>query len=123
LIPVSAAVSYNVRVTWAGKRRSSAELNPEKWKGTPLDPLKIRSRKFDGRCGRHKRYNPATDGRPSAEAGCQRCHLLFEIWESSLALNGLIRKFNPRHDDLKKLAPKAPPHDPRQLSLIVDGVL
>ena len=38
-------------------------------------------------------------------------------------LNQLIRKFNPRHDDLDKLAPKVPPHDPRQLSLIGDGIL
>ncbi|MGB7762381.1 MAG: hypothetical protein WBL61_21280 [Bryobacteraceae bacterium] len=84
--------------------------------------MKIRARKFDGRCGRHKRYNPATDGRP-AEGSCPRCRLLFEIWESSLNLNQLIRKFNPRHDDLKKLSPEVPPHDPRQLSLIGDGSL
>jgi len=49
--------------------------------------------------------------------------MLFEIWESSLHLNQLIRKFNPRHDDLKKLSPKTPAHDPRQLSLIGDGTL
>ena len=84
--------------------------------------MKIRSRKFDGRCGRHKRYNPATDGRP-ANQNCPRCCLLFDIWESSLHLNQLIRKFNPRHDDVEKLAPKTPARDPRQLSLIGDGVL
>jgi len=88
--------------------------------GVSREPLKIRSRKFDGRCGRHKRYNPATDGNPAPAGGCARCQLLFEIWESSLKLNRLIRKFNPRHDDLKKLAPAAPAPDPRQLSLIVD---
>jgi len=83
--------------------------------------LKIRARKFDGRCGRHKRYNPATDGSPAADCDCPRCHLLFEIWESSLKLNRLIRKFNPRHDDLEKPVPDGPMHDPRQLSLIIDG--
>jgi len=92
-------------------------------KGIRREPLKIRSRKFDGRCGRHKRYNPATDGRPSPEGGCPRCHMLFEIWESSLKLNQLIRRFNPRHDDLEKPSPQAPQHDPRQLSLIGDGTL
>ena len=85
--------------------------------------LKIRSRKFDGRCGRHKRYNPATDGAPPPTSACPRCHLLFEIWESSLRLNHLIRKFNPRHDDVQKPAPKSPPPDPRQLSLIGDSIL
>jgi len=49
--------------------------------------------------------------------------MLFEIWESSLKLNQLIRRFNPRHDDLEKPSPQAPQHDPRQLSLIGDGTL
>jgi hypothetical protein len=44
--------------------------------------------------------------------------LLFEIWESSLKLNQLIRKFDPSHDDLKKPAEPRPHIDPRQLSLI-----
>jgi hypothetical protein len=77
--------------------------------------LKIRSRQFDGRCGRHKGYNPAIDG---TAAGCPRCTLLFEIWETSIRLNQLIRKFNPRHDDLKKRGEPTPQHDPRQMSLI-----
>jgi hypothetical protein len=81
--------------------------------------LKIRSRKFDGRCARHKRYNPAVDGPGAIKGGCPRCTLLCEIWEASLRLNKLIRTFDPGHDDLRK-PPAAPPpqHDPRQLSLI-----
>jgi hypothetical protein len=50
-----------------------------------------------------------------------RCDLLFDIWEASLKLNQLIRKFDPNHDDLER--PKAPAqtvHDPRQMSLIGD---
>jgi hypothetical protein len=81
--------------------------------------LKIRARKFDGRCGRHKRYNPAVDGRGAIKGGCPRCSLLFEIWEASLNLNQLIRRFDPNHDDLKKPAePRAVEPDPRQMSLI-----
>jgi hypothetical protein len=83
--------------------------------------MKIRSRKFDGRCAKHKRYNPAIDGRGGVKGGCGRCELLVEIWEASLKLNQLIRKFDPSHDDLKKPpAPPAPLHDPRQMSLIAD---
>ncbi len=82
--------------------------------------MKIRSRKFEGRCARHKRYNPAVDGRGAIKGGCPRCNLLFDIWEASLKLNQLIRKFDPSHDDLQR--PAAPKefvhHDPRQLSLI-----
>jgi hypothetical protein len=83
--------------------------------------MKVRSRKFDGRCAKHKRYNPAVDGRGGIRGGCARCNLLADIWEASLKLNALIRKFDPNHDDLQK-PPATPvaPHDPRQMSLIVE---
>lgn len=80
--------------------------------------MKIRSRKFDGRCSRHKRYNPAVDGMSGVVGGCTRCFLLCEIWETSLRLNQLIRRFDPNHDDLEK--PKIVEPDPRQMSLIGD---
>jgi hypothetical protein len=79
--------------------------------------MKIRSRKFDGRCAKHKSYNPAVDGRGGIRGGCTRCGLLADIWETSLKLNQLIRRFDPSHDDLEKPVP-APQPDPRQLSLI-----
>ena len=83
--------------------------------------MKIRSRKFDGRCAKHKRYNPAVDGRGAIRGGCARCSLLFDIWEASLKLNQLIRKFDPSHDDLERPpAPQPPAVDPRQLSLIAE---
>jgi hypothetical protein len=83
--------------------------------------VKIRSRKFEGRCSRHKRYNPAVDGQGGIRGGCPRCNLLFDIWEASLKLNQLIRKFDPSHDDLQRPTPPKPPaHDPRQLSLIIE---
>ena len=87
--------------------------------------MKIRSRKFDGRCARHKRYNPAVDGLGGIRGGCARCALLYEIWDASLRLNQLIRRFDPSHDDLRK--PKVPPEatgpDPRQLTLNVEYLL
>jgi hypothetical protein len=79
--------------------------------------VKIRSRKFTGRCAKHKAYNPAVDGRGGIRGGCTRCELLADIWETSIKLNGLIRKFDPQYDDLEKPAPVFQP-DPRQLSLI-----
>jgi hypothetical protein len=81
--------------------------------------LKIRARKFDGRCSRHKRYNPAVDGLGAIKGGCPRCYLLFEIWETSLKLNRLIRNFDPRHDDLQRPAEPVAA-DPRQMSLIAE---
>jgi hypothetical protein len=80
--------------------------------------LKIRVRKFDGRCSRHKRYDPAFGGRGAIRGACPHCTLLFEIWEASLRLNQLIRGFN--HDDLERPVEKALAVDPRQMSLIVE---
>jgi hypothetical protein len=83
--------------------------------------LKVRSRKFEGRCARHKRYNPAVDGRAGIRGACARCTLLCGIWESAIKLNQLIRKFDPNHDDGKRPAEaKGTVVDPRQLSLITD---
>jgi len=81
--------------------------------------VKIRSRQFDGRCGKHKGYNPAVEGRAGIRGACARCQLLCEIWETSICLNQLIRKFNPNHDDAKRSkAGEAVAGDPRQMSLI-----
>jgi hypothetical protein len=81
--------------------------------------LKIRARKFDGRCARHKGYNPAVDGRGGVIGACGRCTLLCDIWETSLKLNAMIRKFDPNHDDLQRPStPKMMEPDPRQLRLI-----
>jgi hypothetical protein len=80
--------------------------------------LKIRARQFNGRCAKHKAYNPPVDGAGAIRGACARCNLLFEIWEASLRLNALIRRFDPNHDDLKKRVEPAPLIDPRQMSLI-----
>jgi hypothetical protein len=80
--------------------------------------VKIRARKFDGRCARHKRYNPAIDGAGGIVGACPRCTLLHDIWDASIKLNGLIRRFDPNHDDVAMLKPKQPLHDPRQLTLL-----
>jgi hypothetical protein len=82
--------------------------------------VKIRARKFEGRCSRHKRYNPAVDGLGAIRGACPRCSLMFEIWEASLRLNALIRRFDPKHDDLKRRVEKVPAVDPRQMRLIVE---
>jgi hypothetical protein len=81
--------------------------------------LKIRSRKFNGRCAKHKAYNPAVDGPGAIRGNCARCTLLYEIWEASLVLNRLIRKFDPAYDDVQRPTP-APAPDPRQMSLIAE---
>jgi hypothetical protein len=85
--------------------------------------LKVRSRKFEGRCAKHKRYNPAVDGRAAIAGGCARCILLCDIWESSLKLNQLIRRFDPNHDDVRRPAETKPADaDPRQMSLLTESL-
>ena len=84
--------------------------------------MKVRSRKFEGRCARHKGYNPAIDGRGGIRGACARCGLLCDIWESSLQLNQLIRRFDPHHDDVRQPPePKRAHVDPRQMSLIIES--
>jgi hypothetical protein len=61
------------------------------------------------------------DGRAGIRGACARCTLLCDIWESSIKLNQLIRKFDPNHDDSRRPAePKRIAVDPRQMSLITD---
>ncbi len=81
--------------------------------------MKIRTRRFEGRCARHKRFNPAVDTRGAIVGSCARCTLLADIWETSLRLNTLIRRFNPGHDDLQRPAhPLEIRPDPRQMNLL-----
>ena len=80
--------------------------------------MKIRSRRFSGRCARHKRYNPAVDGRGGIKGNCPRCHLLMDIWEGALRLNGLIRRFDPGFDDLGQTRKEEAVPDERQMSLL-----
>jgi hypothetical protein len=80
--------------------------------------MKIRTRRFSGRCARHKRYNPAVDGRGGIKGNCPRCNLLMDIWETAIRLNGLIRRYDPRFDDLATARKAETAADERQLSLL-----
>lgn len=82
--------------------------------------LRVRTRNFTGRCARHKRFNPAVDGRGGIKGACPRCTLLADIYETGLKLNALIRRFDPGFDDLQRPpAPKpAVEIDERQMSLL-----
>jgi hypothetical protein len=79
--------------------------------------MKIRTRRFAGRCAKHKRYNPAVEGRGGIKGNCPRCNLLMDIWETALRLNGLIRRYDPRYDDLNPRT-IVPAVDERQMSLL-----
>ena len=78
--------------------------------------MKVRSRRFSGRCARHKRYNPAVDGRGGIKGNCSRCNLLADIYEAALRLNRLIRDYDPQYDDVQR--PPAPAGEDRQLDLL-----
>lgn len=80
--------------------------------------MKIRTRRFSGRCAKHKSYNPAVEGREGIKSDCPRCRLLAEILETAIKLNGLIREFDPRFDDAGKRRTVRPPADDLQLSLL-----
>lgn len=79
--------------------------------------MKVRTRRFSGRCARHKSYNPGVDGRADITGNCSRCNLLSDIWEAALRLNGLIRKFDPNFDDAQSPR-QLREDDERQMSLL-----
>ena len=68
----------------------------------------------------HKATTRPSTALGGIRGGCARCTLLFEIWEASLRLNQLIRRFDPNYDDVRKPVPPGPCIDPRQMSLIDD---
>lgn len=77
--------------------------------------LRFRTRRFSGRCSKHKRYNPVSDGLGAIKGGCPRCQLLAEIWEAQRRLTTLIHRFDGTEAPVEPVAPAA---DPRQLSLL-----
>ncbi len=77
--------------------------------------LKIGSIRWKGRCSRHPGFDPETEGPGAVRGGCQRCQMLFEIWENHSKMVRLMRQFGNREEAVK---PKGPVEDDRQLSLL-----
>ena len=77
--------------------------------------VRIGSVRWKGRCSRHPRYDPETDGLGGIRGGCRRCEMLLEIWASHAKLVRLIREFGTREDTALHLPPST---DNRQLSLL-----
>lgn len=78
--------------------------------------VRIGSVRWKGRCSRHPRYDPETDGLGGIRGGCRRCEMLLEIWSSHATLVRLIREFGTREDDSKIRGSHAA--NDRQLSLL-----
>jgi hypothetical protein len=77
--------------------------------------LKIGAIRWKGRCSKHQRYNPETDGLGGIRGGCVRCELLLEIYGHHSALVRLIREFGTRPE----VKPKArAAGSDRQMSLL-----
>ena len=60
-----------------------------------------------GKCSRHARYNPEKDGRAGIKGGCSGCFALFDLYQSRLALEAAVHKFQ------RMAAPWAQPRQPR----------
>jgi hypothetical protein len=77
--------------------------------------VRVGSVRWQGRCAKHPRYNPAIDGPGGIRGGCRRCELLLEIWTQHSKLVRLMREFGTR----EHVKPK-PENDyvERQMSLL-----
>ncbi|MGD0620519.1 MAG: hypothetical protein ABSB67_23035 [Bryobacteraceae bacterium] len=60
--------------------------------------LKLGTLRWKGRCSRHPRYDPATDGEGGVRGGCPRCLRLLEIHEQHAKLVELMRGFGPMRE-------------------------
>jgi hypothetical protein len=66
--------------------------------------LKLGTLRWKGRCSRHPRYDPASDGEGGVRGGCTRCLRLLEIHEQHARLVGLMRSFGPMRERAGKSA-------------------
>jgi len=55
--------------------------------------VKIGSVRWHGKCAKHPRYDPETDGLAGIRGGCKRCELLLEIWTQHATLVRMMREF------------------------------
>jgi hypothetical protein len=76
--------------------------------------LKLGTLRWKGRCSRHPRYDPASDGEGGVRGGCTRCLRLLEIHEHHARLMGLMRSFGPMRERAGKPVDAM---DARQLGL------
>lgn len=51
------------------------------------------SERVSAKCNRHPRYNPEKDGRGGVHGGCSTCFALFDLYQSRVALEAAIGKF------------------------------
>ncbi len=67
------------------------------------------------KCSRHPRYSPEKDGRGGIKGGCSGCFALFDLYQSRLALEAAVQKFQrlaapwarPRQRRIHKPTPPA----------------
>jgi hypothetical protein len=65
--------------------------------------LKLGTLRWKGRCSRHPRYDPATDGEGGVRGGCTRCLRLLEIHEQHAKLVELMRGYGPMRERSRKM--------------------
>jgi len=58
--------------------------------------LKIGVIRWKGRCAKHPRYHPETDGLGGIKGGCRRCEMLLDIFNHHRSLTQLVREFGTR---------------------------
>ncbi len=57
--------------------------------------LKIGTVKWQGKCSRHPKFDPSSDGPNAIRGECPRCHDLMTIYENHQRTLRLMRTFTP----------------------------
>lgn len=81
--------------------------------------VKIGSVRWHGKCSKHPRYDPETDGLGGIRGGCKRCEMLLEIWTHHASLVRLMREFGSR--EISKT--QAPENDEAKRQMWLPGVI
>jgi len=76
--------------------------------------LRLGTLRWKGRCPRHQRYDPRSEGEGGVVGGCTRCLKLLEIYEHHRELQRLMREFGPVRE---RAGTKEKPAGARQPSL------
>lgn len=49
---------------------------------------------FKGKCDKHPRYAPTTEGEGGIKSGCSTCYQLLSVWKAATNFREIADKFN-----------------------------
>jgi hypothetical protein len=70
--------------------------------------LRIGTVRWQGKCSKHPRFDPVSDGAGGVKGGCERCEALVEIQKHHARMVALMRGFAPPQSARRRRPAEAP---------------